>query len=228
MTTSFQKLLSDCLVALGDSGGLTWGRTSIAMPWANEAMLNFPILRPMQATITVAGSASYQHDLPTDFREIVSVEYPLSQDPTAFLDRMNHLDPNFYSNEEHYDIDRNYVDSAGWVLWTSKKVAVASQLKVNYLANHKTDCTDSPSSYITVPDEYESILVAYVVCKGYRERLGYYMQDPTAHMPVIAQLTDMVQHAEDHYNQLVAEMMTKYTDSRILPHRQVDKFDRSY
>jgi hypothetical protein len=228
MTISFDKLLTHCLLALGDSTCATWSRTDAIWSWCIEAMLAFPILRPAQQVITVAGAASYQHDLASDFREIVSVEYPVSQDPPEFLSRLNRLDPNFYSSDDSYDMDRNYVDGTGWVLFTSKKLAVGQVIKINYLANHDTDLEDDPASYITVPDEYESILVAYVVAKGYRERLGNYMQDPTAHMTIITQMTTMVLRAEENYNELVKQAVARYTESRILPHRQVDKFDRTY
>jgi hypothetical protein len=67
-----------------------------------------------------------------------------------------------------------------------------------------------------------------VVAKGYRERLGNYMQDPTAHMTIITQMTTMVLRAEENYNELVKQAVARYTESRILPHRQVDKFDRTY
>jgi hypothetical protein len=228
MTTSFFKLLTDCLTALGDSDASTWSRVNVIWPWCIEAMLAFPILRPAQQQITVAGSATHQHDLSTDFREIVSVEYPVNQDPPELLHRMNRLDPDFYSQDDHYDIDRNYVDGAGWVLWTAKLLAIGQVIKINYLANHDTDLADEEGSLITVPDEYENILVAYVVAKGYRERLGNYMQDPTAHMTIITQMTTMVLRAEDNYNQLVSQAVSRYTESRILPHRQLDKFDRTY
>ncbi len=228
MTISFQQLLSDCLTAMGDRSATTWSRVDIIIPWAKEAILAFPLLCPKLLTITVAGAATHCHDMPDDFREIISVEYPTSQEPPVYLDRMNRWDPEFYKSQEHYDIDRNYTDAKGWILWTSKNMAVGQVITANYLANHKTDLTDSAQSLLTVPDEYEYILIAYVVMKGYRERLGNYMQDPTAHMSIIAQMTEMVQHAEQNYHDLVEAAVKKYTDSRILPHRQVDKFDRTY
>ena len=47
MSITFTKLLSDCLVAMGDETAATWDRTDTIWPWAIEAMLAFPILRPM-------------------------------------------------------------------------------------------------------------------------------------------------------------------------------------
>jgi hypothetical protein len=58
--------------------------------------------------------------------------------------------------------------------------------------------------------------------------VGAYMQDPTGHMTIITQMTNMVLRAEENYKDLVNQAMARYTDSRILPHRAVDKFDRTY
>ncbi|HSB65036.1 MAG TPA: hypothetical protein VLD65_00565 [Anaerolineales bacterium] len=228
MTTSFESLLTYCLVALGDSDASTWSRTDVIWPWCNEAMLAFPILRPMQDDHTVAGAATHVISLPTDFREPISVEYPISQDPPQYLTRKNRFDPGFYEAETYYDIERDYSSSTGWSLWTSKLLAVGVHIKTNYLATHKTDCIDDPASLITVPDEYVHILVAYVVAKGYRERLGVYMQDPTAHMTIITQMTNMVLQAEKRYSELISSAMAKLIDSRTSPHMEVDKFDRVY
>src|SRR5512143_2070743 len=223
MTTSFSELLTDCLVALGDSDGSTWSRTDVIWPWAIEAMLEFPILRPMEQSISVS-ITGHMFDLAADFRDIIAVEYPVSQEPPKYLTRKNRQDPSFFSTDEYYDVDRDYVSSGGWVLWTSKKIPAVSTIKVSYLANHKTDVTDSTSSYISVPDEYRGILVAYVVAKGYRERLGAFMQDPTAHQSIITQMTEMVQHAEENYQLLIKRAQEKLAESRTSPHMHSDKY----
>ncbi len=232
MTTSFSKLLTDCLLAMGDEDASTWSRTDVIIPWAKEAILAFPILRPVQLKLSCPAYASrhgsYALELPDDFRELVCVEYPVAQEPPCFLHRMNRLDPDFYEHDDHYDIDRNYVDGKGFILWTSKIVPVGEYVAINYLGNHKTDLTDSTESLLSVPDEYEHILIAYVAVKGYRERLGAYMQDPTAHTSIINQMYEMVQHAEERYQKLVDEAVARYTDARVSPHFKFDKFDRAY
>jgi len=79
-----------------------------------------------------------------------------------------------------------------------------------------------------VPDEYVHIIVAYVVAVAYRERLSLYMIDPTAHVNVIGQMTEMVQHAEEHYNKLVSDAQLRLAQSKRSPAFQVDKHDRVY
>ena len=226
MSVKFSTLLTDCLVSLGDDDASTWSRTDKIWPWAIEAMMAFPILRGMELEYTML-AASHKVTLPADFREIISVEYPIDQEPPAYLTRLNHLDPLFYQAVTYYDIDRDYKTGKGWFLFVAKKLAIGEKVRISYLANHSTD-VDDVNKLITIPDEYENILVAYVVAKAYRERLGAYMQDPTAHTSIIMQMTDMTRKAEENYNQMVLRAQEKLAESRSSPHMASDKFDRVY
>jgi hypothetical protein len=107
-------------------------------------------------------------------------------------------------------------------------VAALAHIKMQYLANHSTAIVDDVTATWTVPDEYESIVVAYVVAKAYRERLSAYMITPTAHTSTILQLTDMVKKAEEHYRELSLRALQRLADSRITPNVASDKFDRVY
>lgn len=226
MSVKFSQLLTDVLVSLGDSDASTWSRTDVIWPWCIEAMMAFPILRGMELEYVVMG-ATHKVTLSADFREIISVEYPIDQDPPLYLTRLNHLDPAFYEAETFYDIDRDYKTGKGWLLYTSKLLPLTHKIRISYLANHSTD-VDDVNKLITVPDEYENILIAYVVAKAYRERLGVYMQDPTAHTSIILQMTDMVRKADDNYQQMVLRAQEKIAQSKTSPHLTSDKYDRVY
>ena len=227
MSVKFSQLLTDCLVSLGDSTAATWSRTDVIWPWCIEAMMAFPILRPMVDDHTNGAAKVYSYELATDFREVISVEYPISQQPPTYLSRKNRLDPNFYDQEGFYDIDHDYATGKGWYCYVSSGVAALAHIKMQYLANHSTD-VDDVNKLITIPDEYENILIAYVVAKAYRERLGAYMQDPTAHTSIIQQMTDMVNKADLNYQQLVLRAQEKLAESRTSPHFASDKYDRVY
>lgn len=232
MPISFAKLLDDCLLALGDSDASTWERATVISPWAVEAILQFPILRPKLQVVTML-TESHTVELNDDFREMISVEHPVSQEPPQYLLRKNHFDPDFYTAEIYYDYDWHYSNEAidiypTCMLWTSKMLAAGEVVNIHYLANHETGLEDDVNVYISVPDEYEHILIAYVVMKGYRERLGVYMQDPTAHQWIIQQMTRMVEAAEKNYKELVTAAMSRYNQSKVLPHFGTDKFDRVY
>lgn len=228
MTITFQQLLTDCLVALGDSAGTTWSRTTRMWPWCIEAMLSFPILRPKLHDLTNGLTDVYWFALPADFREVISVEYPISQTPPAYLIRKNRLDPAFYRKAGFYDIDHNYSAGAGWMMFISGGVRAATHVYTQYLANHDTAMADDGLHFITIPDEYENILIQNVICRAYRERLSYIMQDPTAHSSVIQQMTEMVNKAEDQYRDMVQRAQEKLATSITSPKMSVDKFDRVY
>jgi hypothetical protein len=228
MSVTFQKYLTDCLIALGDSSGSTWSRTNTVIYWALEAIVSFPILRPMKDDHTNGASVVYSLALPVDFREIIDVEYPISQTPPVYLVRKNRLDPDFYSSDGSYDVDHDYSTGKGWMLYISGGVAALAHIYTQYLANHDTAMVDDDSHYLSIPDEYENILIASVICRAYRERLSYYMQDPTAHMTIITQMTTMVAKSEENFRLLVEAAQAKLAQSKVSAHQTSDKFDRVY
>jgi hypothetical protein len=228
MAFTWTKVLSDCLIALGDPTAATWSRTNVIWPWVQEAVSNFPILRPMLDDHTNGASVVYSYAAPSDFREVITVEYPISQQPPTYLSRKNRLDEDFWSFTNFYDIDHDYSAGTGWFIWVSGGVAASAHIKMQYLANHSTTIVDDSTATWTVPDVYENIVVAYVVAKAYRERLSAYMITPTAHTSTILQLTDMVKKAEDSYKELSQRALQRLADSRITPNVAADKFDRVY
>lgn len=228
MSITFYQLLSDCSTALGDLLGQTWSRENVIWPWCIEAMRTFPILRPMFYGYSAPSDDIHSFDLPDDFRELISVEYPVNQSPPQYLIRKNRFDPDFYSADNYYDIDHNYAEGAGWTLHLSIGLPVDSDVNVEYLAGHDLDMQDDQQHLITVPDEYYGILIAQVICRAYRERLSYYMQDPTVHTSIVMQLTEMVRKAEESYNNMVEAAWKKIATSRQSPRQAMDQFDRVY
>lgn len=228
MTTTFTQLLTDCLVALGDPSALTWSRTSVMWPWCIEAMKTFPILRPMRDEHTNGITLVYSFAAADDFREMISVEYPVGQQPPVYLVRKNRFDPDFYKMSGYYDNDHDYSAGTGWFIYISGGIAKLAHVCIQYLANHDVAMADDDTVLITVPDEYENILIAQVICRAYRERLSYFMQNPTAQTNVIMQYTDMVQKAEESYYAMLASAQLKLADSKIIGDKEVDKYDRVY
>ncbi len=225
MAITFTQFITDCLVALGDSGATVWSRVNRMSPWCIEAIRSFPILRPMRDAHVNGAAEAWFVDLPDDFREVISVEYPVG---VGYLARKNRLDPNFYDEAGYFDVDHNYDTGTGFRMYFSGPIAALATVCTQYLATHDTAMLDDSSTVISVPDEYESILIAQVMCRAYRERLSYAMQDPTAHTNIIYQLTNMVQKMEDNYNHLLSDAQRRMTSSIVSPPMHVDKFDRVY
>ena len=222
--TSNIIVLGRIATALGDPTQLVWSNTTL-LTWLNEAVAEFPILRPLEKAQAIA-TATYTFALPADFREVIWVEYPISQTPPALLKYKSHLDPNFYTSEEHYDVDRNYNASAGYMLWTSAELPAGSTVKVSYLGLHNYSMIYGDQ--VSVPDQYHNILILYVVWKAYIERLSLQLQLPTAHTSLIQQYTIAVQTAQQAYQDAVKVAVDEVTDSRQTPPMAIDGYDRIY
>jgi hypothetical protein len=230
MTVTFKKLLTDCLVALGDTQGATWSRVNVIWPWCIEATQAFPILRPMFYDCTVPILLTHPNiiDMPVDFRQMISLEYPVGQTPPAYNIRKNRLDPNFTNDIGYFDVDHNYIDGTGYFLYMSKAPPQGVHLYVEYLATHDVAMADDDNHLLSVPDEYETILITSVMCRAYRQRLSVMMVDPTAHTNVINQMTEMVQHVEELFQKQVRNAQHQLTNAIVSPRMGSDKYDRVY
>jgi hypothetical protein len=226
MTTIFSDLIDECEIMLNDVTHAVWTR-NLVTHWCKEAMLAFPILRPQQMTYTFL-SAGYSIPMATDFREMLSVEYPVDESPPKYLQRMNRHDEDFFDGDTHYDVDYDYVDGVGWVLWTSHEMQSGDEVYINYLANHATNIDDDDTDTITVNDEHVPIIVCYVIWKAYNERLSVYMQQPTAYSQVVTQMNIAVQDAHERYQKLVALAQARLAAGRPSPKMKMDDFDRVY
>jgi hypothetical protein len=113
-------------------------------------------------------------------------------------------------------------------MYVSGGVTALTHIKIQYLANHDSALEDASDHHLTTPDEYENLLILAVMCRAYRERLSYAMQNPTAHSSVIQQMTEMVNKMEQEYKDQVAAAQAKLANSIISPRLGSDRFDRVY
>lgn len=221
--TTFGGHLTNVMYALGDPTEQHWSRTSEVWKWLIEAIREFPILRGKTTDLSDAVE-NHKFDLPSDFVEIVNVQWPISSD-YIYLVRRSHQDKYFFDGD-YYDIDRNFPDSAGWMLWTGPTVTVASPVRVNYLALH--DYNASESMVITIPDQYLNILTEYCIMRAWQERLSNEIRDPTAHSDIIQNMELNLKEHRRNYQLLVEQALKELNTSRIVANRLVDKYDRIY
>jgi hypothetical protein len=227
MAISFDAFMDHVFGALGDPTATTWSRTDQILPWSFEAFTAFPILRPRYLDKTAPANV-YKYRLPVDFREIISVEYPITKQPPEYLTRKNRFDPAFWSSSNYFDIDNDYTTGDLYTIYFSGVFTNATHMYLEYLGLHDTDLTDDGAHFISIPDEYETIVITSVMCRAYRERLGKYMQNPTAQSSIIMQMTAMVEHLEAYYKQQLADALASLAESRVSPRLASDKYDRVY
>ena len=236
MPITFTQLVDDIeyqLGYLGPGGGLPefhWERSIQTAPWALQALQAFPLLKPKRYGFTMIAS-THNIELPSDFVEMMSVELPAAQEPPVFLFRLNYLEKGFYNNKQvFYDVDRNYLAGEGYVMIISRLLVAGDHIHINYMTYHDHDLLDNSTDEITVPDQYEDILITYVVAKAYRELMSIYVVDPTAHEALITEMVDLISQAEDKYAKMIEGLLSSVSigNSAITPNRSVDKYDRVY
>ncbi len=223
---TFGTLLSRIQSALGDTTGATWDRTTTLWDWAQDALRDFPILRPKTVLETVS-TAGHSFTLPSDFRRVIYVEYPISQDPPDYLARKSHLDIDFYSNTGFYDVDRDYDEYGGYIMWISDDLAVGGEVMVRYLASHLAEFS-SEATLITVENQYVQVLIYHVILMAFTERLATQLQDPTAHMDITRQMAEAVKAAETNYLHALEAATADVSSSQRVEGWKLDRFDRIY
>jgi hypothetical protein len=223
---TFGTLLTRIQNALGDTAGATWDRTTVIWPFAVDAIRNFPILRPKTVVQTVE-TAGHSFTLPSDFRKVIYVEYPLYQDPPEYLARKPHLDATFYGEDGFYDVDRDFDTGEDYIMWISDDLAVDDVVSVRYLATHTTDFANE-YAYITIENQYVQVIVNHVVLMCYQERLGTQLQDPTAHTSTIQQMAEAVKSAQTVYLASLTRAEEELSSSQRISGWKVDKHDRIY
>ena len=223
---TFGSLLDRIQDSLGDPSSATWARTTTIWQWACDALREFEIYRPKSVTITLT-AAGHSNALPSDFRQVIYVEYPAAQYPPEYLNRRNHLEPGFFDDEYGYDVDRDYDAGEGYLLWTSKYLAIGESIIVRYAAAH-TSSFSSELSTITVENHHVQIIINHVILFAYQERLAIQLQDPTAHTSTIQQMSDAVSKAEKVYLDSLQKALTDLSTSERVEGWKVDKFDRIY
>ena len=239
MAITFTKLLDDIEYQLGytgPGGGIPefhWERSTQLSPWALQSLQAFPLLKPKFQSfyIRIILNPTHTIELPTDFVEIMSVELPAAQEPPVFLFRLNHLEKDFYTNKQvFYDIDHNYAAGQGYFLIISRLLNEGDHIHINYMTYHDHDLDGNMTDEITVPDQYEDILITYVVAKAYRELMSIYVVDPTSHEALITEMVDLISQAEDKYAKMIEGLLSSVSigNSSITPNRTVDKYDRVY
>jgi len=220
----FGTFVDQCMEAIGDPLGSHWARTLVS-ELVKDAIRAFPIPRPIQTTLDAAAGV-HLYDLPSAFREVVSVQYPTGQDPPAYLSRLSQQNPAFWQSDGYYDVDRNYEDTAGHQLCLSASPAAGKKILVCYLGDHDAAMTEY--STLSVPDRYLHLLTLYVVWRAWLERLGAEQKDPTAHTALLSELTGAARQAEAAYRAAVELALADLAESRRTPALHMDGYDRIY
>jgi hypothetical protein len=227
--TTLAELADKAQNALDDAGAATWSQAVIE-EWCVDAIRDysryFPrVIREDISTGAVGGV--HEHDLPNDFRDIITVEYPQGEDPPEYLDRLHYQDPYFWNSDKNYDIIARHEEILNGILIVSAETTALETIRIEYVGDHDLDLASGDQ--ITVPMRHEDLLIAYVVWVAWRELASTEMQDPTSNSSLLmAQLFQNAGSAEYDYRGMIDDALKARSGVSEWEVWRMDKWDRSY
>lgn len=233
-TTTLAALADRIQNALADASAGTWTQDTIE-EWILEAVREYSIHFPrLQIADLTTSAGIHEYDLPADYSAMLTVEYPLGEDPPHYLIRRDHRDPAFWQSDDYYDVPQIPgeiapvgEDVAPAQIYISATPADGETIRVTYHAHHRLDLDST--DLLSVPREHEHILVLFVIWKAYNERLSTEAQSPDTTMGLLQSMRLLTQRAHEQYlaalNRAIANV--RNVGGWTTPWK-MDKHDRIY
>jgi hypothetical protein len=214
-------------IALGDPTGAIWSDATVEA-WVIEAIRDYSIHFKRLKTKTIdCVDDQHNYELPYDVREIITVEFPVGEDPPAYLDLLTRKDPRFWSGAPFYDFEPAYqetLDTSTYYpeLWISAAPDDTQDIEVTYHAHfyHATQCL--------VPDEHIPLLILFVQYRAVAERLAKEIQAPDYSMVIVTELRGAVEAHRATYERAVKAAAASASRGRWAQSWEMDSRDRIY
>jgi len=162
------ELIKTCQRSINDVDSTTFFTIQQYTEWINNAIrelsLHFPRTLDTLITCTVGG---WIYDLPLNCLEIISVEYPVNQDPPLYLTRKSFKDSSFHDAVGYYDFYKPSDSDAAnppQLLISERATAITQKIQVNYHAAH--DSLSTLASTITIPNHLLHLIPQFVHWKA--------------------------------------------------------------
>jgi hypothetical protein len=227
--TTLAQLADRCQLALADSGAVVWDQTTVES-WVKEGLRDYNIHLPRRRLASINVSAgTRKYDLPDDFRELLSVEYPSGEDPPVYLERRSHRDDNFWGLTGYYDVI--YLEDATdqSQIWISETPGSATgvSMSIIYQANH--DLEPQSATTLTIPVTHEPIVIEFVIWRAWIELLAAEQQSPTSNSSLLmSQYASNADRQKRSYVQALARALRGREGKSARVQWSFDKWDRVY
>jgi hypothetical protein len=212
MTTTLSDLIDLCEADLADSGNATWSAADVEQ-WLRDAIADYSIHFPRVLSTTIATSADDRtYDLPADFLEPLTVEYPTGEDPPEYLKRRGYTHPDFWEVDGYFTIVHRGDDTDVDELWISEEPDDAETITVIYKGKH--DNTIDAGDNLTVPARHHYLLRYYVQWQARLQLQIAEEKSPTSNSSLImAQLSSNAQRAKRVYLDALSKAIFAETKS---------------
>jgi hypothetical protein len=221
-------------LALADSAAGTWDQATVES-WILDGIRDYSQYFPRVVTSDVeeiGAGATHYLDLPTDFLEMISVEFPRGDDPPTFLERRSLYHETFWDVEGYYDIQKTGQTvetptgfTASRLVW-SRSPDADEGYTLKYLAPHPTDL-DSDDT-ITVRMDHEAIIILFVIWRALKERQMAEAANPDTTSRYLNQLVYAATQAELEYRRALERAEGARAEGGWTGAWKADGYDRIY
>lgn len=197
--TTLTELADVIQIHLSDSAADTWSQANIEQ-WIRDAIKEYSIHFPRVLSATINCQQDIRiYDLPADFYDTLSVEYPAGEDPPRFLRRLTRKHSLFWQSAGFYDLIKTLDDTNRAQMIVSQKPQTGQTIDVWYQAGHQFDLESGDA--ISVPAEHHHLLIMYVVWLAWRERLAAEEKGPDSITSLLSQYASNTARAWRDYTE---------------------------
>jgi len=225
-TSTLEELTDRVQLVISDSAEVVWSQMDVqehVRSGIREYSKHFP--RMLSLNIP-AITDMHVYDLPADYFSMVSVEYPVGEEPPAYLIRGNSTTSYFWSSNICYDVLLHFSATDMDELTLSASTDAGKTIRIAYNALHLFDVPSNTT--LTIPQEHEEIVIAYAIWMCWRQRLGEFTKDAgsNSNTLLLDQIASNTDRAETAYRRLLRDTSLQHEPSLYPIAWQMDKWDR--
>ena len=220
-------------LTLNDAAAGTWPQATVEA-WIADAMRDYSQYFPRVVESYVdalGGTPTHIILLPTDFMEMILVEFPRGEDPPAYLERRSMHAQTFWEVDGYYDIipveqeavDGNTATQARLVL--SRLPLATEGYTIRYLAAHSGS---GSSDTVTVRSDHQPLLILYALWQAMKERAATHLQDPDTTSDILQKMVNAEMQAHEEYRRGINNAQQKRSQSGWTGPWKADGFDPIY
>jgi len=179
----------------------------------------------VKTTTQLTTANDRQYDLPTDYRGIVSVEYPTGDDPPTYLERRDYRHPEFWIDDGFYDVAHRSDAGNPDEIWISQKPSAGQTITIEYLGDH--DLVDDDTDTISIIDLHLEVIVLHARWSASQALASGEAANPDPNNVMLDRYEANVSRAERSYYRKIEELRKIEAESGMNAW-PMDKWDRVY
>lgn len=168
--TLLSEIVSLAQVAIGDSGAGTWPQSSVE-GWCRAALRVLSMEFPRIIELAIAAvDAAREYELPADYHDAISVEYPAGEERPSYLQRWPRESERFWSEGGRYDVLNSEDGNRAARLVLNVAPKSGQNIRVIYYGGHDDEV--DLAGPVSLPRKLHHLVTAYAVWEAWREREG--------------------------------------------------------